>query len=347
MRQNRIKIVVISLALVAIFINCKNDKINNSKEKIIDFNNAISSNSFLSDDSGIIKSVTFISLETNKECLISNISKCIEYNKNFFILSDDKLQIFSSTGKFVRRFGNKGNGPGEYLSLMDFAIDKVNKTVYIYDYIKNQIHKFTIDGKYISSFSVGYLASIDVVDNVLLAHPFNISGVEPNSLLFLNGQGDTLKSSKNYLKFNRTGELFLIPVSQPFYSYNSKSFFWQNNSDTIYSIDTKNLKVTPEYLLDNFNTFPIESFGNQAKYSENIKKYSMVTDIIETDKFIFMNHLINNKKQRIIFIKGNENILNLPYYSKNEPFKGNLLDSDFYWPSTTTDNSSVRLWSAI
>jgi hypothetical protein len=60
--------------------------------------------------------------------------------------------MFDKNGKFIRKIGRLGAGPGEYLSIYDFCIDKERKEVYILDSGKGKIHKYDFEtGKYISS----------------------------------------------------------------------------------------------------------------------------------------------------------------------------------------------------
>jgi len=49
---------------------------------------------------------------------------------------------FNLEGKFIKSFGTKGQGPGEFLSPWQMAIH--NDEIYVYDWRRN-IQKFTIN----------------------------------------------------------------------------------------------------------------------------------------------------------------------------------------------------------
>jgi len=54
------------------------------------------------------------------------------------------LYAFNKEGKFIRKYGNRGNGPGEYLSIKDFTIDTENEIVYLMDDDATQILLYNI-----------------------------------------------------------------------------------------------------------------------------------------------------------------------------------------------------------
>ncbi|MBQ2787412.1 MAG: 6-bladed beta-propeller [Bacteroidaceae bacterium] len=83
--------------------------------------------------SSIFSNYSLLSLENSKSSFIGEISK-IEYYDSLLLVLDkkhlSKIFVFNNTdGKFYRTIGKIGQGPGEYLSLNDFSIDKENNKV--------------------------------------------------------------------------------------------------------------------------------------------------------------------------------------------------------------------------
>ena len=100
----------------------------------------------LSDDSlftikgeQIFDSVHFIPLETNEECLITRIDKLIRYKSNYYILDKDQEMIFhyDKDGRYLGKLARKGNGPEEYVSLIDFQIE--NDKLYTLSFSRKEI----------------------------------------------------------------------------------------------------------------------------------------------------------------------------------------------------------------
>jgi hypothetical protein len=101
----------------------------NSKVITIDVEN-VSSEIIKVDD--ILDSVKFTALETADDCLIDNIDKIIYHDNKYYVLDCRKtrsLLCFDTDGRFVRKFGSVGQGPGEYVEPTDFMILLFRKTM--------------------------------------------------------------------------------------------------------------------------------------------------------------------------------------------------------------------------
>jgi len=68
------------------------------------------------------------------------------------------LYVFSSEGKFIRKIGNIGQGPGDLLGPAHFEIDRYG-IIYVYEKINLRISKFSSNGKFIKSFRINSLGS--------------------------------------------------------------------------------------------------------------------------------------------------------------------------------------------
>ena len=82
--------------------------------------------------SEIADDIKKISLEVTDESLISIIRKVI-YADEMLIVFDYRagVLVFSEEGKFLRKIGNKGQGPSEYNTIFDIAYDSDKKIIYI------------------------------------------------------------------------------------------------------------------------------------------------------------------------------------------------------------------------
>lgn len=67
------------------------------------------------------------------------------------------VKKFDTTGRFIIRFGRKGQGPGEFLSLSDLAISESNQ-LYVCDTQNKRISIFATDGKFVQSFQITSMA---------------------------------------------------------------------------------------------------------------------------------------------------------------------------------------------
>ena len=84
----------------------------------------------------IIKKINFIPLETNDQCLLSGISKIIAHDNKWFIMDSGfarMIYVFNKKGKYLYSIGNYGRGPGEFIRLADFTINKAEEKLLILD----------------------------------------------------------------------------------------------------------------------------------------------------------------------------------------------------------------------
>lgn len=99
--------------------------------------------------------VEVIPLETSDSCLIKEIGRVIETDSFIYLFDVNRVLKFNSDGSFVNSIGRRGRGPGEYIYVTDFDIDKSNGDIsilcpfgYVYDYAS--------DGKFIDRHSLAY-----------------------------------------------------------------------------------------------------------------------------------------------------------------------------------------------
>jgi hypothetical protein len=122
----------------------------------VDFDNLmVKDNIFISD---YFSSVDIIELESNETSFIGKINKLVNYKDMLFILDrthSKGIYIFNSEGHFLRKIGRRGDGPGEYINISDFTIDRIRNIIYILDNQKQQINWYDIDsGEFINSIRI-------------------------------------------------------------------------------------------------------------------------------------------------------------------------------------------------
>lgn len=116
--------------------SCKNNN-NADKESIL---NTIKINSNKLQEEGylssLVKDFQIVPLETNDSSLILDIRKVMCYKDYIYILdkSTFRLLLFENNGKFIKQIGKRGQGPGEYLELLDFTIDTIGDRLLLADY---------------------------------------------------------------------------------------------------------------------------------------------------------------------------------------------------------------------
>ena len=83
---------------------------------------------------------------------------------SIFISSEEGILKFNHDGRIVRKIGNKGRGPGEYMYCANFAVDDLFGSVYIKDR-DNLIKVYSKNGTYLREIDLQELGSgIDLIE---------------------------------------------------------------------------------------------------------------------------------------------------------------------------------------
>lgn len=147
---------VFILLIFFLGFSCNNERNKNKSEEqhqqLINIDRIPNSNS----DSITITDIKYVFLESTLKGIIGKIDKIKIYNNKYYFLDiniTNRLYLYEDNGKFVKTIGRKGKGPGEYIQLMDFDVDKYGN-VYLYDNGKKNLIVFDNYGKFIKEIKL-------------------------------------------------------------------------------------------------------------------------------------------------------------------------------------------------
>jgi len=168
---------------------------------VIEISPQFSGNSFVFED--VFQSVDIIPLETNPECLIGGITKLIAATDSYYVLDgvNNIVAKFDQKGKLITKIGAPGNGPGEYLKIEDFIVDKDSQTIKLYDIRGRKMIIYSFDGTYVKEFRLNsFLKSIAQAENGFywgfIGNITNSSEVEGNK-----------RGELKFVKFDEKGKI--------------------------------------------------------------------------------------------------------------------------------------------
>jgi hypothetical protein len=259
----------------------------------------------------VIDSVEYTPLETTDDCLIGEINKIIYHDNKYYILDRVKaktLFCFDAKGRFERKFGNLGQGPGEYVEPTDFMLTPSN--IIIFDQFARKLLFFNMDGTF--SYSVALKYKMHAITSL------------ENDSLFLATLGDnrnTDLADYELLVMDTKGEVRLKGIHNPYrmnYSlsgYNSRlmngrTIHAKPMSSSIYEItetemtERYHLNITNRPLPKNYEEL---CKGNYENFMKNYKgSYNYFSgQFIETDKFLFFT-VVNTKNMPVSVIYNKE-----------------------------------------
>jgi hypothetical protein len=248
--------------------------------------------------SSIGRTIKYVGLETKDDCLLNeDLIIFIGLVKDNLLIADlNGCYLFNMEGKFIKQVGNKGNGPGEYGNIGNVVYDEKGNRIMITSTWRGVL-VYGENGDYIETF----------LDRVNLSHwtllnketiALNVSnymGSSREKLVFISLSGDTLSTVPNFDLFNGSKSPLNLNNMAIFYPFRDKVYYNRMFNDTIYYPD-KNYDLIPQYVFSSSKHKPESSLRADAmKFATTTFDYILPWQIIETDKYLFVN-MFRNKK---------------------------------------------------
>jgi len=264
-----------SILFIFLEISCKNEKQVFNCEQL----HCLNCLEGPSNDQPAYDSISFIKLETNPNCLITDLRQ-LEMNDSLIFLLDlsNCLYVFNKEGNFISKIGRKGDGPDEYINLSTFYVDNENNKIVIVDDAKGSFITYDFTGKFLSSIHVpienirrSRQALLSDNNNLLLYNMMNMSMEDNMAYSIINLNTGHLKGkyyTYNPIKLNNylysfsnhpmvkfEDEIhFIMPLSDTIYCY-SKSMF-----STKYIVETSQRLIKKEQIAPNTSSYSSEIF---------------------------------------------------------------------------------------
>lgn len=212
--------------------------------------------------SEIADSVRFIPLETSDKALIKGIKEAniLKTDKYFFLPWVETLFQYTTEGKFVRKIGRKGSGPGEFNWIAQIDIDEEKGLVFMQT-TSLRINVYDMEsGKFLRSMKCPDIESGDFAmlnDTTSVTFVRNTNGKRKIRLYIANAKGDTLNA------FSRS-DLFEL---------NSQYSWMMSNSSDRYMFHYEDMVCCKDYYNDTL--FVVTRDLLEPRYIFEMGKYSL------------------------------------------------------------------------
>lgn len=247
--------------------------------------------------SNIGKKLEYIPLETTPKSLIKRIYE-IRFSGPYIFINDmEKILQFSKDGKFVRQVGANGRGPGEYIHVISFCIDEIQKRIMIIAWGMSYILEFDFDGHYIRTFKTAFLSPSQSIGQILVRDTNSIVcriGNVPNrtkdpsfSLIITDMQGIPnikIKIKNNLKRESKSG---LVIGITPLYFFNNKVHFLEFGIDTLSILKDSILEPYAIFNLGKMKMDPDPSIIG-TEILERLKQKLWIRDILENEHNLFV-----------------------------------------------------------
>ena len=225
--------------------------------------------------SKIADKVESIELEVTDNSLIRNqrIVRVL-YTKEYIIVGETgTVMLFDKTGKFIRKIGSTGQGPGEYTSIYDLTVDDKNELLFLYS-MGGKIICYDFEGNTVKESPKGYhqgVSYIKYINNKLLLLTQSsvvIEEVRMNKTTLFTIDDNLLKSDSLEIRKAPSKASGLIRYCDFFNNDNGNIYFYYPDIlpdtpvlDTLYQF--KNDQLT-SYMNLGFSNKGLNSAGEKA-----------------------------------------------------------------------------------
>jgi hypothetical protein len=260
------------------------------------------------------KEAVALLLEDNERSKIGSIDK-IEIIDNEIYIMDQmvarSLFVFDLKGKFIRRVGQVGKGPGEYLNIIDFTVDAKENSIFVLTYGK--ILKYSKNSKFIKSIDVdNNVIGIFWSNKSLFLKHRAIFNEDINLITAINENGKQISawlSNKVYAK----GFFGNISFSRkPFTGDDQQVKFFTHFNNTVYCAQNGEVSPYLEVVANNsFDKSDVKKyselksklgFGDDTEINELFKdKFWGIWNYYEVGKLMFIESRNNRFSVRIMY----------------------------------------------
>lgn len=244
-------------------------------------------------DTSLIKTVTFIPLETNKECMIGEVDKLLYKNNQFFIYDEHVTKsvfVFDDKGKYLYKVNRLGNGPGEYAEPMDMDLDDQGN-IHVWDNGSKKMIKYRNQGTAFEETASDdrFLEFAFLDDKTIFNKTYESGKVKSNIVIH-----DPLDGSKKaFLPVREFLDELSVPrrYNYSFFRSDNTILYYHRFSDDIYKIDEKGFN---KYIKIKSDLLPPVDYVKENKENPNhfIRNMEYIKDIgnlYETKDFLVMN----------------------------------------------------------
>jgi hypothetical protein len=151
-RMGKRKIIIV-LCLLSLFVKCTCSSNNENNEDILTLKFDFDKDPVNIYSTGLISKVEVFNLDC-EEAIIGQIDKIIKHKNRIYLLDiwqTHSVFIYDTAGNFVRVIDDQGQGPDEYVQLLDLFINHEDETLNLVSRIDKKILKYDLEGNFITT----------------------------------------------------------------------------------------------------------------------------------------------------------------------------------------------------
>lgn len=294
--------------------------------------------------SSFVENIEFVKLSTENDKLIGGINKLVYNDDRIYALDSYNsigLYVYNKEGDLLFDIAQYGRGPGEFMGPYDFAIDKGENQIVIFDARGRKLCYYRLnDGSFIKEEVVKFhFRRFTILGNKFIFYLDNRKDPSiQNNIVITNRDLDIIDESVSIIDEMR-GSYFMMPAN--FSHYSNNVFFTAHSDNNIYKYNGENF--TPGIYIDfGERNLPQEYFEH---FDENDDRREVrgdaaynISNYFETDKFRFFLYWVNGNTNYYLESKKVDQII----HTNDKKLVDDIgIGPLIRWPSSFTENSLI------
>ena len=287
--------------------------------------------------SSFIDSLVFVPLETKDNELITQISKIISFNDEFYVLdqAQNSIFIYNNNGKHLKTLHRQGKGPGEYQQLVDFNINK--NGLFLLNYPHTILH-YNFELEFLRKYEINNLYSFSFYCYNDLFWFSNETGSANAKYHFLvidkNG-----KQKNKLIEKKFTEKKFNWREGNEFFEHNATLYFSPLFGNQIYSTDGTTIKKQYTINFENYNFPDDKNLFNENIYSPDFK-YAIRQYFWKLNNGLLIDYIHERNRKFALFNQKTKDI-------KNGFVVNDLIPEYRFFPKWADENKLIEVVDAI
>lgn len=214
------------------------------------------------------------------------------FNKNTIYLSalNSGIMEFDRRGKFLRKIGSIGRGPGEYTHYFNFSVDEKSESVYVMISSMKIIKVYSKTGNFLRDISLKEFGDgadrIEIFNShVFISSHLQFGGARYDWII-LDTLGNLVKRKERTIPMFESGWL----IGGGMYKFDNKIGLWSPFNDTVFSIQPDFTSQTSFLFSNGDHRLPRSHID-----IDEIKLYFNPYIVLETKRFIVLRYTFDSK----------------------------------------------------
>lgn len=244
--------------------------------------------------STLSSNLTYIPLETTSKCLLKRLAGFAFFNNTLLVSDWDVLYQYDNQGKFIKRIGQKGQGPKDHGSVIALLKDEnkntlgmlTNNKMNIYDKDMQHVKSLKLEDTYFDGLVTPWGSYF-----VYLGSRFKLQG--DTSTVYSYAEVDTLGKiidkipNLSPIEKNYSG---MIYSDLPLYKYKGEVRYLEYGNDTLFTFSSKRERMPYAIChLGSKKQRQLDIAGISEQQLKAMDSFLLVNNICEDERYLYIS----------------------------------------------------------